>query len=667
MSGEAAPASPRPRDPPWIFRTYAGYATPAHTNARFKTNLAKGQTGLSVAFDLPTQTGYDSDAAMARGEVGRVGVPICHLGDMRAMFEGLPLDRTNTSMTINATAVWLLALYVEVADEAGCDRRSLAGTTQNDILKEFLSRGTHIFPPGPSMRLTTDLITWTLGEAPRWNPINVCSYHLQEAGAGPVLEVAFTLANAVAVLDGVRATGEVPGEAFPSLVGRISFFLSAGIRFVEELCKVRAFAALWDRLTLERYGVQDEALRRFRYGVQVNSLGLTAAQPENNAYRILLELLGVTLSREARARAVQLPAWNEALGLPRAWDQQWSLRAQQILAHETDLLEYDDLFAGSKAVAERTEQISAEAWDELQRVLERGGSVEALSYMKERLVSSLTERSLAIESGDRVVVGVNGFEETEPSPLVEGLGEGFSSVERIEAETEAQHVAALQAWRRGRDGPSVRAALDAIRQGAERGDNLVPASIEAARAGVTTGEWADALREVFGEYRAPTGVGAGTGSAREDSGRLEAVREKVAAASARLGVQRIRMLIGKPGLDGHSNAAEQVAVRARDAGFEVIYQGIRLTPTEIGRAAADEDVHVVGLSVLSGAHRRLVPEVLEALRAEGVDLATVPVVVGGIIPDEDATELLEAGVNKVYTPRDHDLTRIVGEIADLLG
>ncbi len=666
MSGEDSPASPRPRDEPWIFRTYAGYATPAHTNARFKTNLAKGQTGLSVAFDLPTQTGYDSDAEMARGEVGKVGVPVCHIGDMLTVFNGIPLDRMNTSMTINATAVWLLALYVAVADEQGCERGSLAGTTQNDVLKEFLSRGTHIFPPEPSMRLTTDLIAWTLREVPRWNPINVCSYHLQEAGADPVLEVAFTLANAVAVLDATRASGQVGERAFPSLVGRISFFVNAGIRFVEELCKMRAFAMLWDRITRERYGVEEEKLRRFRYGVQVNSLGLIADQPENNAYRVLLEMLAVTLSRDVRARAIQLPAWNEALGLPRAWDQQWSLRAQQILAYETDLLEREDLFAGSKVVDDLTTEIAEEAWDELQRVLERDGSVEALAYMKERLVSSLSERLREIESGRRVVVGLNRFEETEPSPLVEGMTEGFASTERIEAETEAEQVAALHTWREKRDGAAVRAALGALRRAVENGDNLVPVSIDAARAGVTTGEWANALREVFGEYRPPTGVGGRVGQAEDATEALHRVRRKVAEAVGRLGVGRVRMLVAKPGLDGHSNAAEQVAVRARDAGFEVIYEGIRLTPAEIARAAADEDVHVIGLSILSGAHRLLVPDVLDRLRGEGVDPGRVPVIVGGIIPDEDVKDLLDAGVAKVYTPRDHDLTRIIGEIADLL-
>jgi (2R)-ethylmalonyl-CoA mutase len=651
-------------DKPWIYRTYAGYATPAQTNERFKANLSKGQTGLSVAFDLPTQCGYDSDHAMSKGEVGRVGVPIGHLGDMRGVFDGIPLAEMNTSMTINATAVWLLAMYVAVADEQGADRAALSGTTQNDILKEYLSRGTYAFPPEPSMRLTTDLVTWTLHEAPKWNPINVCSYHLQEAGAGPVLETAFTMANAIAVLDGVKATGAVSDSDLPRLVGRISFFCNAGIRFVEEMCKMRAMARLWDRVTRERYGVQDEKFRRFRYGVQVNSLGLTANQPENNVYRIFLEMLAVTMSKDSRARAVQLPAWNEALGLPRAWDQQWSLRAQQILAEESDLLEHEDVFAGSKVVEERTEEIETEAWDELQRVLEQGGSVDALGYMKERLVSEHAERLRRIETGERTVVGVNRYVETEPSPLVEGLDEGFA-YHQIDPEAEAEQVESLERWRSARDETAARGALDRLRTAAAGDENLVPVSIDAAAAGVTTGEWAAALRDVFGDYRAPTGVSAAAQGGVTPE-KLKEVRGKVEQAAARAGAKRLRMLVAKPGLDGHSNAAEQVAVRARDAGFEVIYQGIRLTPEQIARAASEEDVHVIGVSVLSGAHNLLVPEVLDRLREQGVDPQQVPVVVGGVIPDEDAEKLLSLGAARVYTPKDHDLTRMMGEIADLI-
>jgi (2R)-ethylmalonyl-CoA mutase len=651
-------------DKPWIFRTYAGYATPGATNERFKANLAKGQTGLSVAFDLPTQCGYDSDHPMSAGEVGRVGVPVCHLGDMRILLDGIPLAEMNTSMTINATAVWLLALYVAVAEEHGARHISLAGTTQNDILKEYLSRGTYAFPPEPSMRLTTDLITWTFDQVPLWNPINVCSYHLQEAGADPVLEVAFTLANAVAVLDAVRETGRIRDEDFPRLVGRISFFCNAGIRFVEEMCKVRAFTRLWDRLTYERYGVGDPKYRRFRYGVQVNSLGLTALQPENNMHRILLELLGVTLSKDARARAVQLPAWNEALGLPRAWDQQWALRAQQILAYETDLLEYDDLFEGSKVAEQTTAEIEGKAWEELDRVLGLGGSVEALGYMKERLVTRHAERLRAIEQGELPLVGVNRLTKSEPSPLVEGLGEGFA-VHKVDPAAESEQIESLARWRTRRNGDAVSRAIDQLRRAADGNENLVPVSIEAARAGVTTGEWAQALRDVFGEFRGPTGVSAGAPrGATLDA--LADVRRKVNEAARRAGVTRVRMLVGKPGLDGHSNAAEQVAVRARDVGFEVIYQGIRLTPTQIARAAVEEDVHVIGISVLSGAHNLLVPQVIDGLREHGLDPAQIPVVVGGVIPDDDAVKLRELGVARVYTPKEHNLTVMMGEIADLV-
>ena len=650
------------KDRAWIFRTYAGYATPAATNERFKSNLAKGQTGLSVAFDLPTQTGYDSDHVMARGEVGKVGVPIGHLGDMRRVFDGIPVAEMNTSMTINATAVWLLALYVSVADEQGADRKALAGTTQNDILKEYLSRGTHIFPPEASIRLTTDLITWTLHEAPKWNPINVCSYHLQEAGADPVLEVSYALANAICVLDAVKATNRVDDDDFPRLVGRISFFCNAGIRYIEEMCKMRAFNQLWDRVTKERYGIDEPKYRRFRYGVQVNSLGLTANQAENNVYRILLEMLAVTQSKNARARAVQLPAWNEALGLPRAWDQQWSLRAQQILAYETDLLEYDDIFEGSKVIERETDEIVTGAWDELSKVLDKGGSVEALGYMKERLVAKHAERRRAIETKEQIVVGLNEYQEGERSHLTEDLDD--LAFEKIDPLAEATQIGDLNDWRTRRDEVEVSKALDELKKVAATPDNILPASIAAAKAGVTTGEWADALRDAFGEYRPPTGIGASISGSQPEA--MEKVRAKVTRAAERAGVPKLRMLVAKPGLDGHSNAAEQVAIRARDAGFEVIYQGIRLSPLQIARAAAEEDVHTIGLSILSGAHNLLVPEVLDRLRDEGVDPDATPVIVGGVIPEDDERKLIELGVKKVYTPKDFDLTLMIGEIADLI-
>jgi (2R)-ethylmalonyl-CoA mutase len=658
--------TPSRRDDPWIFRTYAGYASPSLTNARFKTNLARGQTGLSVAFDLPTQCGYDADHELSLGEVGKVGVPIGTLSDMRTVFDGLPMERMNTSMTINATAPWLLALYVAVAEEQGAPRSSLAGTTQNDILKEYLSRGTYAFPPKPSLRLTADLIAWAHREVPRWNPINVCSYHLQEAGADPVLEVGFTLANAICVLDAVRSTGGVPDGDFPAVVGRIAFFANAGIRFIEEMAKMRAFVSLWDRVCRERYGIRDERLRRFRYGVQVNSLGLTPQQPENNVYRILLEMLAVTLSKDARARAVQLPAWNEALGLPRAWDQQWSLRAQQILAYETDLLEYGDLFSGSDAVQGAQERIETEAWEELQRVLGMGGSVEALGYMKERLVARLAERLRRIETGDLAVVGVNRYQEGEPSPLGESMGSGVGAVERIEEEAEAEQVERLRSWREDRDGSQVGKAIDRLRRAAEGDENIMDPSVDAARAGVTTGEWAGALREVFGSYRGPTGVTSSVNGGEGDAVALEEARRAVSDAARRWGVPKLRLLMAKPGLDGHSNAAEQVALRARDCGFEVIYQGIRLTPREIARAAADEDAHVIGLSILSGGHGVLVPAVLRCLEEEGIDIARVPVIVGGIIPDEDARRLRQQGVAAILTPRDKDLTASIAQIAAAL-
>jgi (2R)-ethylmalonyl-CoA mutase len=645
------------RDRPWVMRTYAGHSSAAASNALFRRNLAKGQTGLSVAFDLPTQTGYDPDHPLARGEVGRVGVPVAHVGDARALFDGLDLGAANTSMTINATAMWLFALYVTVAEERGVALDALAGTTQNDIVKEYLSRGTHIFPPGPSLRLTADLIVWAVENCPKWNPINVCSYHLQEAGATPVQEIAFALATAVAVLDEVQRRG---GPALSDVVGRVSFFVNAGVRFVEEMCKMRAFGALWNELTERRYGVTEPAARRFRYGVQVNSLGLTEAQPENNVQRIVLETLGVTLSRDARARAVQLPAWNEALGLPRPWDQQWSLRVQQVLAYESDLLEYPDLFEGSRVVEELTGSLVDAARAELDRVLEMGGVVAAVEsgYLKGELVRSLARRRGEVESGRDVVVGVNRFTETEPSPLTAA---GAEAVERVDPAAETAAVDAVRAWRTGRDAEAVAAALDQLRAAAGTSDNLMPATLACVRAGVTTGEWAGALREVFGEYRPPTGLTAA--GATTAASTLDAVRDRVRATAADLGAKRLRLLVGKPGLDGHSNGAEQIAVRARDAGFEVVYAGIRLTVDEIVAAAAEEDVDLVGLSVLSGSHLGAVRDVLDGLRKAGVD---APVVVGGIIPPEDASILRAAGVARVFTPRDFDLNEIMDELVTVV-
>ncbi|HEY8373632.1 MAG TPA: protein meaA [Pseudonocardiaceae bacterium] len=661
--------SDRERDRPWVMRTYAGHSSAAASNALYRRNLAKGQTGLSVAFDLPTQTGYDPDHELARGEVGRVGVPISHIGDMRRLFEGIPLAEANTSMTINATAMWLLALYVTVAEEQAVEqgldpeqvRARLAGTTQNDIIKEYLSRGTHVFPPGPSLRLITDVVAWTVRHVPRWNPINICSYHLQEAGATPVQEVAYALCTAIAVLDAVFASGQVPEERRGDVVGRISFFVNAGVRFVEEMCKMRAFAALWDEITRERYGITDPKQRRFRYGVQVNSLGLTEAQPENNVQRIVLEMLAVTLSRNARARAVQLPAWNEALGLPRPWDQQWALRMQQVLAYETDLLEYEDLFDGSPVVQAKVDEIVAGARAEIDRVQAMGGAVAAVEngYMKSQLVASLAERRRRIESGEDVVVGVNRFTTTEPSPL---QAEGAKAIETVDPAVEEEAVRAIQAWRAQRDAAAVDAALDALREAAKTEANLMDATLACARAGVTTGEWAGVLREVFGEYRAPTGVSAAA-AAGEAGAELTRVRERVRATGDQLG-QRLRMLVGKPGLDGHSNGAEQVAVRARDVGFEVVYQGIRLTPAQIVAAAVQEGVHVVGLSVLSGSHLEVVPAVVDGLRQAGA--TDVPVVVGGIIPPDDAEELLRRGVARVFTPKDYALTEIMDEIVTVI-
>ena len=650
----------RERDRPWVIRTYAGHSSAERSNALYRRNLAKGQTGLSVAFDLPTQTGYDPDDELARGEVGKVGVPVSHLGDMRTLFDGIPLAEANTSMTINAPAMWLLALYVAVAEEQGADRAGLAGTTQNDIVKEYLSRGTYVFPPAPSMRLITDMVAWSVANLPKWNPINICSYHLQEAGATPAQELAYSLSTAIAVLDSVRDSGQVPAGEFGTVVGRISFFVNAGLRFVEEMCKMRALARLWDEVTRDRYGVTDARQRRLRYGVQVNSLGLTEAQPENNVQRIVLEMLAVTLSRDARARAVQLPAWNEALGLPRPWDQQWALRMQQVLAYETDLLEYEDLFDGSRVVEAKVAELVDGARAEIDRVQEMGGAVAAVEsgYMKGQLVRSLAERRRRMESGDDVVVGVNRFQTTERSPL---QAEG-QAIETVDAAVEAAAVEAIRAWRAGRDATAVEAALDGLRDAAKTDANLMDASLACARAGVTTGEWTGALRAVFGEFRAPTGVGAAV-AAGDTATEIAAVRERVRATGQELDT-RLRMLVGKPGLDGHSNGAEQVAVRARDVGFEVVYQGIRLTPAQIVAAAVQEGVHVVGLSVLSGSHLEVVPAVVEGLRAAGVD--DVPVIVGGIIPPDDAALLRARGVAAVFTPKDYRLTAMMDEIVTLV-
>jgi len=640
-------------------RTYSGHSSARASNELYRTNLSRGQTGLSVAFDLPTQTGYDPDDPMARGEVGKVGVPVPTLAEMRTLFADLPLEEMNTSMTINATAAWLLALYVAVAAERGIDPSRLAGTTQNDIMKEYLSRGTYIFPPAQSLRLTVDLITYTVEHVPAWNPINVCSYHLQEAGATPVQEIAFAFATAIDVLDAVIASGRVSADALPRVVERMSFFLNSGIRFVEEICKVRAMTEMWDRITRERYGITDPKARRFRYGVQVNSLGLTEAQPENNVPRIVLETLGVTMSKRARARAVQLPAWNEALGLPRPWDQQWSLRIQQVLALETDLLEYDDLFDGSIVVERTTSELTAAAQAELDRILVAGGAFANIEQLKGELVQSHADRMRRIESGDISIVGVNTFTETAPSPLLEQL-KGEASFLVVDPAAEREQIEATRSWRASRDASVVAAALDDLRVAAESSTaELMEPTVALARAGGTVGEWAGALRSVFGEYRAPTGIGR-VASASSDA--LLAVRERIRAATA-AGRSPIRILVGKPGLDGHSNGAEQIAVAARDAGMEVVYQGIRLTPAQIAAAARDEDVDVVGLSILSGSHLDLVPETIRLLRAEGVE---APVIVGGIIPEADRACLLAAGASAVYTPKDYRLARIMSDIADLV-
>ena len=645
------------RDKPWLFRTYAGHSTAAKSNELYRKNLAKGQTGLSIAFDLPTQTGYDSDHELAKGEVGKVGVPVSHLGDMRRLLEGIPLDQMNTSMTINATAAWLLSLYIATADETGASRTKLTGTIQNDIIKEYLSRGTYVFPPEPSLRLIKDTIVFSYREVPKWNPTNVCSYHLQEAGATPVQELSYALATAIAVLDTVKASGEVPDAEFGTVVGRVSFFVNAGMRFITEICKMRAFGELWDEITRERYGVTDAKNRMFRYGVQVNSLGLTEPQPENNVYRILLEMMAVTLSKRARARAVQLPAWNEALGLPRPWDQQWSLRMQQIVAYETDLLEYGDIFDGSAEITRKVESLKEEAKAELATIERMGGAIAAIDYMKRRLVESNSARLRQIETGEQIVVGVNRWTETEPSPLTAGEG----AIMVVDPAVEAEQVERLKAWRASRDAKAVEKAIAGLEAAAKEGRNIMESSIACAKAGVTTGEWGTTLRRVFGEYRAPTGVAQ---AAPERTGtELDGVRAAVDAVSAKLG-RRIKFLVGKPGLDGHSNGAEQIAVRARDVGMEVVYEGIRLTPTQIVRAAVDESVHVVGLSILSGSHLPLVGEVMERMRKEGLN--DVPVVVGGIIPPEDEVKLKSFGVAAVYTPKDFQLNDIMADIVRLV-
>src|SRR5947209_10221381 len=656
MPERSSPRLPE-RDRPWLMRTYAGHSDARRSNELYRRNLERGQTGLSIAFDLPTQTGYDPDQELARGEVGKVGVSIAHRGDMRTLLDGIPLDEMNTSMTINATAAWLLALYIVAAEEQGVPEEKLQGTTQNDILKEYLSRGTYAFPPGPSMRLIADTIAYTVTHVPKWNPINICSYHLQEAGATPVQEIAFAMSNAIAVLDAVRE--RVPQDLMGDVFARISFFVNAGVRFIEEHAKLRAMAELWDQIGRERYGVPEEKQRRFRYGVQVNSLGLTEMQPENNVYRIAFEALAVTLGRGARARSIQLPAWNEALGLPRPWDQQWSLRLQQILAYETDLLEYPDIFEGSRVMEGLVEELVHGAREEMARVAELGGAVKAVDYMKSALVESHRERWRKIESGRLTVVGMNRFESTEPSPLTADADGGILVVD---PQVEADQKAALERWRSSRDAAAVDAALaELARVAATDGENIMPATIAAARAGVTTGEWAQTLRDVFGEYRAPTGVGEAVAAPAED---LSQLRDEVERISDVLG-RRLKFLVGKPGLDGHSNGAEQIAVRARDAGMDVVYEGIRLTPSQIATSAAQEGVHVVGLSILSGSHRELIPAVLEALREAGA--GEVPVVVGGIIPEADAEALREAGVAAVYTPKDWDLNRMMHDIVALVG
>ena len=644
-------------DKPWIFRTYAGHSTAEKSNELYRANLAAGQTGLSVAFDLPTQTAYESDHILAKGEVGKVGVPVSHLGDMRALFKDIPLETMNTSMTINAPAAWMLALYVALADEQGADRKKLQGTTQNDLIKEYLSRGTYVFPPAPSLILTADMIAWCLKETPKFNPMNVCSYHLQEAGATPEQELAFALATAIAVLDEVKKQGQVTEADFPAVVGRISFFVNAGIRFVTELCKMRAFNVLWDEICRDRYGVTDPAMRRFRYGVQVNSLGLTEPQPENNVYRILLETLAVTMSKDARARAVQLPAWNEALGLPRPWDQQWSLRLQQILAYETDLLEYEDLFAGSHVVEAKVAELCTNARAELAKIDALGGAIAAVPYMKEGLVESNRDRLLGIEGGGQTVVGVNRWETTAESPL--SASEGF--IQTVDPIVEGEHIKRLNAWRNARDHEAVTASLALLEAAARNNDNVMEPSIACAKVGVTTGEWGALLRQVYGEYRAPTGVAMLVNIKGDD---IASVARDVDALSKRLG-RRLAFLVGKPGLDGHSNGAEQIATRARAVGMDVTYEGIRMTPAEIVASAIEKKAHAIGLSILSGSHLDLVRDVVARMRA--ADLGHIPIVVGGIIPPEDARALKQFGVAAVYTPKDFKITEIMGDIVRIVG
>ncbi len=649
------------RDRPWLMRTYSGHSSARASNQLYRTNLSKGQTGLSVAFDLPTQTGYDSDHPLARGEVGKVGVPISHLGDMEILFDQIPLDRMNTSMTINATAAWLLALYIAAAKRQGVEQTQLQGTTQNDILKEYLSRGTYIFPPKPSVRLVTDVITYSIKHIPKWNPTNICSYHLQEAGATPMQELAYALSTAMTVLDAVRDSGQMSAEAFAAVVGRTSFFINAGIRFVEETCKMRAFVDMWDRIAQERYGVEDPKLRRFRYGVQVNSLGLTEAQPENNIQRIVLEMLAVTLSKRARARAIQLPAWNEALGLPRPWDQQWALRLQQVLAFETDLLEYADIFDGSSVIESKVQDLIQGAQTEIERVSEQGGMVTAIEtgYVKRELVTSHTERMRAIERGDLKIIGVNCFQETAESPLTTGSDSGIMTVD---VQAERNQVESLQAFRAQRNQAEVDRALNTLRDAAVNGNNIMPASIHCAGVGITTGEWSEVLRAVFGEYRAPTGIDIGALN-QSPSTKVSAIRDNTQQTGEELG-RPLRLLIGKPGLDGHSNGAEQIAVKGRDVGFEIVYEGIRLTPQQIARAAQEEGVHLIGLSVLSGSHLELVQDIFSELKKVG--LSELPVVIGGIIPEHDAQQLREQGIAAVYTPKDMDLNNIMADMVNII-